>query len=160
MLRTACLFILVSLPATAALGAESFYDRHFAPPCYARTYDAAHLAAHPRQRLTRFYVTGSRAGNVATESSFVIDFGFMVKGSGDIFYGSASCDSIPGNARCWADGDAGTFALESADDGLRVDIGDHLTLEGHTGFSPDLGQGGNDKVLRLHRAPAAACRFG
>ncbi|MEQ8699951.1 MAG: hypothetical protein RLT05_25750 [Bauldia litoralis] len=156
MRRLIASLALVVLAAPAAIAEESFYQKHFAPPCYARSYDAAHLAAHPLQRVTYFYVTGGDFGEPDT-GAFIVDFGFLVKNSPDVFYGSASCDSTMGAAQCWAEGDAGTFTLEASGDGLRVGVGDHLTLEGNASFSPDLGRGGDDKVIILHPESPLAC---
>lgn len=140
--------------ATAAQ--ESFYQRHFAPPCYTRSYDEAHLAAHPRQRVTGFYMTSNGPDGLDSQS-FIVDFGFTVKGKAFPFYSSAACDSIPDAAQCWVDGDGGTFTLQGIDGGLEIRIGDSLVVEGRTDFSPDLGQGGDDKIIRVFASPPAAC---
>ena len=153
-------FLIPLLPAlllpTVAAAQQSFYETHLAPPCYARVYDDAHLAAHPRQRVTRFYVTGSRSADTGPDT-FIVDFGFTVKDNPDVYIGSASCDSTPDSAECWADGDGGTFTLEGFDGGLEVRVGQYLALEGSASFSPDLGHGGDDKVIRLYSGAQAAC---
>ncbi|WP_421726431.1 hypothetical protein [Bauldia sp.] len=157
MLRAVGLSLVIALPASAAV-ADSFYARYLAPPCYTRTYDAAHLAAHPQQRVTSFYVVDSGPGNAASVQDFVVSFGFTVKDSGDVYASAASCQAVPQGVQCWVDGDGGTFTLEGNGGGLRVRVGDHLTVEGATSFSPDLGQGGDDKVILLYPDQALACR--
>ena len=160
MRRIAALACLAALPAAAdAATGNSFYARYIAAPCYARTYDAKHLAAHPTQRVTRFYVTDSGYDNPSTPTAFNAAFGFMLKGSGDIFESDANCDEIRGGVHCQVEGDSGTFTLEASGDGLRLALGDHLTLEGNESFSPDLAVGGDDSVFLLYRSPPEACSF-
>lgn len=156
MLKTLIPIASALLLPTAAAAEQSFYKTHLAPPCYARAYDEAHMAAHPRQRVTQFYVTANGSEDAATHA-FIVDFGFTVKDSADVYFGSASCDSTPDVAKCWADGDGGTFTLEAFDGGLEVRVGPYLALEGRASFSPDLGQGGDDKVIRLYPGTQAAC---
>ncbi|MCP4306670.1 MAG: hypothetical protein GY788_17720, partial [bacterium] len=63
MIRLLSLPVLTCLFASAGLAADSFYGRYFAPPCYARAYDATHLADNPAQRVTSFYVTDNLSDN-------------------------------------------------------------------------------------------------
>jgi len=156
----AALACLAWLPAAAdAATGNSFYDRYIAAPCYARGYDAKHLAAHPAQRVTRFYLTDSGYDDPASPTAFIAAFGFMLTGSEDIFESDASCDGIKGGVQCYVDGDAGTFMLEADGDGLRLTVGSHLALEGNQSFSPDLAVGGDDRVFLLYRSPPEACSF-
>ena len=60
---------------------------------------------------------------------------------------------------CSVEGDAGYFKLSPNGEGLRVTIDDRLHLEGSVSFSPDLAEGGDDRVLLLHPSPAEACDF-
>lgn len=160
MRRIAAIACLASLPAAADAGTgDSFYARYISAPCYARSYDPAHLAAHPAQRVTRFYVTDSGYDNPSSPTAFVAAFGFMVKGSEDLFESDASCDEVKGGVRCDVEGDSGGFVLEATGDGLKLTVGDRLLLEGNESYSPDLAAGGDDRVFLLYRSPPDACFF-
>ena len=150
---------LAVLAPSAASAADSFYARYIAAPCYARSYDSAHLAQHPKQRVTGFYLTDSGYDNATTPTGFIAAFGFTIKGSADIFEADASCDEAGDGVRCFVDGDSGMFTLAATKDGLRLEVGTHLTLEGNETFSPNLAEGGDDRVFLLYRSPPEACSF-
>lgn len=127
--------------------------------CWTRTYDAAHLRAHPRQVTTFFSVqsspamTGAPAGRVATA------FAFQVRNSRGVYGGQAYCARAGAGATCSGEGDAGNYRLDRRPGGvLRVTITDRLAAEGANGFSPELG-GREDRVFDLRPSPAAACNI-
>ena len=163
-MKLAALAILVAVPA-AAEAAEPFYARYIAPrdgvaPCYARTYDDAHLADNPKQRVTRFFLTRSEADGFKPPKSFGVSFGFTVRGSTDTFAGEAACADKRGGVACSVEGDGGSFTLDGgARNGVKVTIDQRLVVEGLEGFSPNLAKGGDDRVLLLFPDPAEACGF-
>lgn len=151
--------LLAALPATAS--AASFYDRTIIgpdgiPPCYARTYAADHLAAHPKQKVTQFFLTRSEVDIGSPPASFGVGFGFRLKGSRDVFAALAECFSDGEGASCSVEGDGGGFRLTPRPDGLLVSVDERLELEGISGFSPNL-QDSDDREFRLYVSPPEAC---
>lgn len=156
----AALLSALSLPAAAGVYAERIAGAMGEPPCYARSYDAEHLAAHPRQRLTGFALSESRLDHPSASGDFALTFAFTLKGVDDVYQAEAICtDSSGSTARCLVEGDGGDFALRAVAEGLMLTVGERLEVEGAASFSPDLAEGGDDRVVRLFPGPAEACAF-
>lgn len=153
----------IAITAPAAGAADSFYatyiaGRDGAAPCYARTYDAKHLAAHPKQKVVHFFVTRSAADQGAPPKSFDLSFGFRLKGSTDSFASEAGCAAKGDGALCSAEGDGGQFRLTPRPDGLLVTVVERLELEGIESFSPDLMKS-DDREFRLYASPPGECGY-
>jgi hypothetical protein len=151
------------LAAPAASAAESFYAAYIAgkngvAPCYARTYDPKHLAAHPKQKVVHFFVTRSDAEQGKPPKSFGLSFGFRLRDSTDSFTSEAGCAAKGDGAACSAEGDGGEFRLTPREDGLLVTVVERLELEGMEGFSPNL-MDSDDREFRLYASPASACGY-
>jgi hypothetical protein len=151
-------------PAEVAAGAvardqdQSLSERLTAPgACFARTYDAAHLAAHPRQTVTRFFVGDPGAEWRATQPAgqIIVLFGFEVVGRSSLYTGVATCATADSLVQCAIEGDGGSFTLEANDDGLRVRTA-RIEVEGPTDFSPDIAQADN-RVMLLRPAQSSEC---
>lgn len=154
----------LTLAAPAASAADSFYAKFIAErdgvaPCYARTYDAKHLAAHPRQKVIHFFVTHSDAEGMTPPKTFDLSFGFRLKDSTDSFSSEAGCAAEGDGAICSAEGDGGHFRLTPRPDGLLVTVEGRLALEGAESFSPDLMES-DDREFRLYLSPASECSYG
>lgn len=135
-------------PASAAPLLDTFFTPgNGVVPCYARTYDAAHLAAHPRQRVTAFFLradgpaaspgagpgkdgqsvfrpgaSGTKdAGNGGDpgnrDGGLDLAFGFTLKNNPDVYEGLATCAASGDGATCAVEGDGGGFRLERNRDG-------------------------------------------
>jgi hypothetical protein len=144
----------------AAEGGEgpSLSERLTAPgACHARTYDAAHLAAHPRQTVTRFFVGDPGAEWRATLAAgeIAVLFGFELQGRSSVYTGIAVCEPAESRVQCAIEGDGGSFTLEANGDGLRV-VATRVQVEGATDFSPDIAQADN-RVMLLRPAQASDC---
>ncbi len=143
----------------------SFYDAYIAPggttPCYARAYDAAHLAANPRQRLTGFTLRLSQLAPrpAAGAEEFDVTIGFTLKGADDRYRAEATCSPAAPGAHCLVEGDGGDFTLSGDDRGLLLRVGERLEIEGARSFSPDLARDGDDTLVRLFPLGPALCRF-
>ena len=124
--------------------------------CFARRYDAAHLARNPAQRVASIFLvpTGHSDSNYAA----ILHLGFRLKGSPALYDGFAYCNSKGAGAECLMEGDAGSLTLSPRQGGLRLTVGDFLVVEGEAGFSPDLAKDGDDRVFHLSAAPVGACR--
>jgi hypothetical protein len=135
--------------------------------CYARRYDAAHLRAHPRQRIESVLLvlraTGLDAsGDIVTKSPERIQYQFAmrIKRRGEKRTLSTAGDCFGETAaECVVDCDGGGVRLESAPEGLLV----HLLENGVLMFSDCDGggvwvrPGADDKAFALTRAVADAC---
>lgn len=156
--RLACTglpLLLLALPASAA---PAFKDWKPGSPCFARVYDARHLAAHPKQQLTHFALTASKYPS-SVKGEFDVTFQFRVKGHGEAFEGEGICRGGPHTANCGVEGDGGHFTMKADGKGLLLTLAE-VGVEGETEFSPVLGVAGDDdRVVRLRPAPASACRF-
>jgi len=128
--------------------------------CYARAYDAAHLASHPRQTVTKFYIGAAGPEWRATETPghFNVAFGFRITGHRDLYSGIGICAPSGDDLACAVEGDGGEFTIARSGDGLRVGV-QRLEVEGPNDFSPDLAQADN-RVMLLPRAEVRACAAG
>ena len=55
-------------------------------------------------------------------------------------------------------GDGGTFQVSETGDGLRLDVGEFLGLEGRTGWSGNLAES-DDRIFLIFPEPPRACSF-
>ncbi len=160
--QIALALLAAALPAGGA-SAAGFYDRYVLgpdgiPPCYARVYDRDHLAGHPRQKVTHFFVTYGEDDTGRPPKSFDMAFGFLLKGSRDVFTGLARCMVKGDGAACLVEGDGGAFTLTPRPDGLLVSVNGRLEIEGVDSFSPDLHES-DDRDFRLYASTAELCVF-
>ncbi|MBN9023347.1 MAG: hypothetical protein J0H08_14920 [Rhizobiales bacterium] len=161
MLRIVLAAALIGAVAAPAAAAGSFYDTYIKrpgglSPCYARTYGADHLVDHPRQVVTRFYVTRSEYDEAGSARAFDVAFGFTLRTMGGAFVGYASCRAKGDGAACVVEADGGGFTLSPRPDGLLVSVDGRLEIEGSLGFSPNL-HDSDDREFRLYADDQEAC---
>ena len=133
------------------------------PICYARSYDASHLAKNPHQTVTSIEMA-------LKEESGEYQIWLTRRGSKTLFYNAGRCDSgyvkgKPGlycHALMDCDGDCGSFGVVFETDKsllahFRVALNSFplLSDEGRAELVPEL----DDGVFRLHRQPVSACAF-
>lgn len=125
--------------------------------CFARGYDDAHLAAHPRQMLQHFFLAapGAEWAALNTPEQFHLGLGFSIRDSTDIFIGVAICTPRGEGAACGLEGDGGEFTITPQGARLRLDIA-RMELEGQEGFSPNLADS-DDRVVLLDRSDFTDC---
>lgn len=145
-------------PTFAALGAP--LRMRFGttePHCFARSYDAAHLAAHPDQQVKRIAV--ARAATGAVEDSAGFKFSFRVeRRDGKTFEKTAEC--VPDNY---------VYSCTSPDDAdgarefylSRAGENDISLRDPRKVLSAMLGAslGGDDRSFKLTQSAENACRF-
>lgn len=161
----AALIIGMALAATGVAEAGPVFDRLTGSsvrtdPCFARAYDADHLARNPRQRVVRFHLVRARV-DVADENRpqrFTVRVGFRLRNDRDVYETNAICTGNGTLADCSGEGDTGVFRLILAGEALRVEV-ERLEVEGGRGSSPDLARS-DDRVFLLRPAAAAACAAG
>jgi hypothetical protein len=150
-----CLGLL--LPSAAAAG--PVFDRVAggggAPPCFARVYDAAHLARNPDQRVT-FISLRRDVEAPASENSrrrFTVAIHFRTRDSRERFEVNGICTTRGEVADCGGEGDTGAFRLSLTGSAIRMAVS-RLEVEGLDG---DLAQS-DDRVFLIGPAAASACR--
>jgi hypothetical protein len=109
------LALILSLLATPALAnsLETFLSSNGGNSCWERSYDAAHLKAHPKQIVTKIRLSTE----VQDDGSIYAQLGFNLRkrtGEGGRFdYAVGSQCSAKGEAiSCSSEWDAGTFEIE------------------------------------------------
>jgi hypothetical protein len=164
-LRCWALLLAFLAPAVPAFAA-TFYDAFIAPrgsaaPCYGRIYDKAHMAANPAQRLTSFalHLSALVPAPALNAEKFEVTFGFTLKGVDDHYQAEGVCYLSVEGVECEVEGDGGDFILTGDDRGLLLTVGGRLEVEGAHSFSPNLAQGGDDRLVRLFPQGQSACRF-
>lgn len=140
-----------------------------APGCYARRYDAAHLAAHPRQRVTSMTVARTtmfqRGKAIEPIDGDYLMLTLTLRGSGPKrAVGGASCSGLTedGRLRCWSDVcDGGSVQVTAAPGGrLKLELG-HFALSGCDGEDDDdtivLSDRTDDTAFLLDPLPPDQC---
>lgn len=159
--------ILVAVLSMAPLAARAgggdnkstFFDAVFAnaqggTPCYGRTYDDAHLKAHPEQKVRRIEIDMDKTNandRVNTAENFELGMAIMTTKSSEWYGNAAFCKAADQSAECFLDGDGGKFKLTAADDGaVRLETGDYgIGFEGEKDFVEFSGSSGDDRVFLL-----------
>lgn len=142
-----CVIIGGADPAAAANVSE-----RFAPgDCYARTYSAAHLAEHPRQRVAHIWFTHEPSLG-SSPDRFALRFGFSLR-DGRSYESVAYCGV---DGRCAVEADGGRIQFADRGRSLLMSVTDYLVVEGRD-FSPNL-MDSDDRAFLLHSSEPAACR--
>jgi hypothetical protein len=163
---------------TPTPGSDAFAGRLFAGKvakdrvsyaCFVRKYDAAHMAGHPRQKVTamRLLVTAQEY-----EESPGLRFGFRVgvelRGTKGAYEATGDCSKPQASEisadklklQCGVDCDGGALTIELANSDkstlLRIDNAIAISRENGPGRS--LAAGADDRVFRLDRTSIEDCR--
>ena len=147
--------------------AKSLFQTHFAgvqdgAPCYARSYDAAHLKAYPAQRVAKIEIDMAKKnpdGTPITEDFIQLGFGLQLKSSPEWYGNVANCKSAGAQIDCFLEADGGKFTLSAAEGGaLKLETGSYgLAFEGAKDAIELPGDKGDDRVFILSPAPRAEC---
>ena len=150
--------------------------------CFGRIYDAAHLKAHPRQKVTSIHVLRAleprrEAENWNPDAREEALRSFREEGQTIVtalvnfrdrkttFHNSLSCDrETREGVRCMIECDGGSFRLARTAGNSLLLHNNGFVLVGGCGEEVEEGQerffdpGADDKVFRLDSRPVAACR--
>jgi hypothetical protein len=162
-------FVLLLLFAASAPlhAAEDFYAETFGRAkaeggaCFTRTYDASHLAKHPRQKV-RFIaldmVPENADGRGNSAEDFQLGVGVEVKGGKERYLRQAYCKASASAAECFLEADGGRITIKPADGGrLRLEVGSYgLSFEA-SDFLQIGADESDDNVFILDRAAVADC---
>lgn len=161
--------------ATTPAAAASLFDTVFEKandPCYSRTYDKAHLKAHPRQTVSAMrlaYTSFNGDATTNTPAMFELAFSFQLKSGHDWFGGPASCKTLGDHFSCDLEGDGGRFTVTPKPGALTLAVvnrggtdarSDQINLEGGDGFAGFGKPGGDDLVFTLPKAANSICTGG
>lgn len=148
--------------------------------CFGRDYDAAHLAAHPRQRVTSLYLFRDFAPDANAEVAYEdpatlrdndgdnghinLDAYVRLRDRKGVYSNTFSCSrGDGGDVFCAIDCDGGSFRLTSRGDGLElrnegfVVVGGCGASETDQSHEEHVQPGADDKTFRLTPRPLAAC---
>jgi hypothetical protein len=157
--RALLLFVVPSISAAVAATSDDLYDRYFAnvldgAPCFARSYDDAHLKKHSGQRVRKIEVDLSKRNSDGKPNSadrFEIGFALMLT-TGPEWYGqAASCKANEADFECYLESDGGVFRLTpQKSGGLRLETSENgISLEGASGDIELSGKEGDDRIFDL-----------
>jgi hypothetical protein len=159
-MRLHVLAVLCALFAGSAQ-AQSMRDTTLtdAPFCFARNYDAAHLADHPDQRVTAITISQHREIPQNAADGMVLLVRVMLRGTNEVWSGAAYCQ-VGKMADCGMEGDSGTFAIEPREgDSILLSVGRYgITFEGQSDFITLHSDRGDDRSFLLRRAALSACQ--
>jgi len=157
--------------ASSAGAADDLYTRYFAGvnggrPCYARSYDEAHLKAHPKQQVRRIAVDFdvNERSDPATKNSgadFQAGVSFMLKRSPEWYGQALACKTAGDRFECYLEADGGAFTLIPRGEALRLEItggkDSDIHAEGEKDFGSFGGPGSDDRVFILPRTDRKIC---
>jgi hypothetical protein len=150
--------------------------------CFGRVYDAAHLKAHPKQKVTSLHVLRSleerrEAENWTPDARAEAIRSFREEGQASVtafvnfrdkkgtFHNSLTCDKeTAAGMTCLIECDGGSFRLNRSGANSVMLNNNGFVLIGGCGEEVEEGQirhfspGADDKVFRLDSLPIAACR--
>jgi hypothetical protein len=159
------------LPRHLPLGVEA---------CFGRSYDAAHLARHPRQRVASFHVfrdftpdptqetepetAAQMRQDDGTEGRVNVSAYVRFRDKPGVFWNLLSCSRQgKDGAFCAIDCDGGSFNLKAAGDDLLLENKGFVVVGGCDASEDESAQpefvkpGADDRTFRLQRQPVAAC---
>jgi hypothetical protein len=117
------ILLLLSLLATPVLAnsLETFLSSNDGNSCWERSYDAAHLKAHPKQIVTKIRLSTE----VQDDGSIYAQLGFNMRkrtgqGGGFDYAAGSQCRARGERLSCPSEWDAGTFTIEKSGGALLV----------------------------------------
>jgi hypothetical protein len=147
--------------------------------CFGRVYDAKHLAQHPKQRVTSFYVARQFSPDPYTEIELTsaeelreqdgqdgrvnVSAYVRLRDRPGVFTNNLSCYRYEGKVTCGIDCDGGSFNLKEAGPALLLENQGFVVVGGCGGTeeeqdnSVNVLPGQDDKTFRLDPKPMQAC---
>jgi hypothetical protein len=163
----ACLLVAAFAPLAALAGELDGYvpPEDGARSCWSRSYDAAHLADHPLQQVTKISFA---VGYMAATIEFSEQYSFYLEArlrDGTEGYASGPCHAQDGKMWCGVECDGGGVLLERRADGkVLVDLKAHGYIHmsggcgGGEGDGFSLEAGKDDHEFLLHAETPKTCK--
>jgi len=139
--------------------------------CFARTYDAAHLNKHPKQKVTallfqiRYHRHDPEPEHPEGQRNYYFGMAAKLKGQKKTLYASGECTAGAKGIRCGVECDGGGVDLQhdARTGALTVSFEDrHSYLRMSVGCGEDktvdLKPGADDRVFQLRKASLPTCR--
>ncbi len=147
-MRSTLAALLVMVSIQPAFAQAKPLSQVFGSACYGRVYDKAHLAKHPRQRVTSILVrdgvvpAGKQPGVVA-----IVDIRLTLRG-GETAEAAGYCKRSGASLICGLEGDAGSVTISRRSrDGVMVAVSSRFDIETQKGFI-ELAKG-DDQAFQL-----------
>ena len=105
--------VLLLLPLPIPVTAEPLHG------CFARTYDAAHLAAHSGQTVSAMKLR-LKPRSMDDGYNFSVELRFGFREDKRNFFAVGICKDVDGSLTCSLDQDAGQLSIKSAEAGIQV----------------------------------------
>lgn len=164
-----------ALPQPVPVGEEGALAELLAPEpgasiCYARTYDAAHLERHPDQQVTavqfrlEYFKHDPNEYFSEGQRNYYFSMGVNLRDRSGMLSTGGECRAGEGTIWCGVDCDGGGVLLKrEGADAILIDLESTGRIVmagcgGGEGDSMELTPGLDDKLFRLERAGAEACR--
>ena len=135
--------------------------------CFARRYDTAHLASHPKQNVRNMALLVTSTVDTDQGRQYSLALGVTFRGSNKQLQASGGCGAVDGYKvmTCGIDCDGGRIDVSvKAPSSVMVNIPSGVSTEDveaqdSPDAPPDKSQdfGSDDKVFRLDRVPMAQC---
>jgi hypothetical protein len=149
--------------------------------CFGRVYDAKHLAAHPKQRVTSFHLARGFSSDLNAEeeplppeqlldadgeySHVLVTAYVRFRDRPGVFSNGLNClRGNDGSVRCGVDCDGGSFKLKAAGRDSVLLENEGFVVVGGCGASEDereqeefVRPGADDRVFRLDKKPVSVC---
>ncbi len=132
------------------------------PGCYTRVYDAAHLAAHPGQKVTALYAQLNKNPAEYTHR-FELELTVRLRGERKTRWAVAGCSPRDAGLLCSVDEDGGQLVLTRTAAGMRLD-NPHSIGVALDGKAPEedrvdiLASNPEHRTFLLKSAAAKACK--
>jgi hypothetical protein len=131
--------------------------------CFSRTYDAAHLARHPAQRVAAISVAFQTfEDSLLAGVMYKLRFGPTFSFSGDCYTaieGGFLCQACGTTDSCQGSGESFKILWSGGDEVQLVNDTSGLFAENAEGGRDRLAPGGEHRLFALKRAPAEECAW-
>jgi hypothetical protein len=128
--------------------------------CFARTYDAPHLAAHPGQTVSAVKVK-LKPRSMDDGYNFSVELRFGFREDKRNFYAVGICKDMGGSLTCSLDQDAGQLTVKPADGGVQVSPLQDVRADAESGDEAEYKtlktSNPEDRVFMLRAVEASDC---
>lgn len=142
--------LLALLPVAGS--AQPLLESHFPPDfCWTRAYDAAHLAAHPEQRVAAIGIGREPVDMPSNPGVVPMTLRLRLLGIGEELTAIGYCQTEGAGLSCGLEGDSGDYALTAhGPEALLLTVGSRgMSFEGATGFHELRPDSGDDRAFLL-----------
>lgn len=155
MLRAGLALACLQLLSSAAASAEPLNG------CFSRTYDAAHLAAHPGQTVSAMKLK-LKPRQMDDGYNFGAELRFGFREDKRAFFAVGICKDTAGTLTCSLDQDAGQLTVQPAEGGVSLSPISDVRADSESGDESEYvtvkAANAEDRDFRLRSVAASECR--